>query len=111
MNYETRVKKYREIAKYDELSAEQSRVLYVILTSGDKKFEDEFLKQVTNKLHLLTSALLPKVWLETHATSLNAPDSMSQVNNDSLQRKTIGQIDNKNNGKKGPPPKCTTCGK
>ena len=28
VNYETRVKKYREIAKYDELTAEQSRVLY-----------------------------------------------------------------------------------
>ena len=86
---------------------EQSRVLYVILTSGDKKFEDECIKQVTNKLHMLTSALLPQVWLETHATTLNAADSMAQVNNDSLQKKIVGQIDNK----RGPPPNCTTCGK
>ena len=111
VNYETRIKIYREVAKYDELTPEQSRVLYAILTSGDKKFEEECLKQVTNKLHMLTSAILPRVWLETHATTLNAPDSMAQVNNDSLQRKTVGQIDSKNSSKKGPPPKCPTCGK
>ena len=98
------------MAKYDELTPEQSRVLHVILTSGDKKFEDECLKQVTNKLHLLTSALPPQVWQETHASTLNAPDSMAQVNNDSTQTKqTIGQIDNRNNKK--PPPRCATCGK
>ena len=38
VNYETRVKKYREAARYNNLSSEQARVLFVILTSGDQKF-------------------------------------------------------------------------
>ena len=54
VNYKTRVTKYREIAGYDALSEEQSKVLYVVLTSGDEKFKDECLKQVTNRLDLLT---------------------------------------------------------
>ena len=72
---------------------------------------DECLKQVTNRLDLLTSAILPKVWQETHATSLKAPDSMSQVNNDfsKHKRQTVGQIDPK--GKSKPPVRCPTCGK
>ena len=61
VNYENRIKKNRKVAGYDELTPEQSRVLYVILTTGDQKFMDECLNQVTNRLDLLTSALLPKV--------------------------------------------------
>ena len=37
VNYETHVKKYREVARYDELTSEQSRELFVILTAGDQK--------------------------------------------------------------------------
>ena len=93
------------------MTSEQSRVLYVILTARNQKFMDECLKQVTNRMDLLTSALLPKVWQETHTMALNAPDSMSQVNSDSTQQKkqTVGQIDQKGKGKQ--PAKCMTCGK
>ena len=61
-------------------SAVSSRVLFVILTAGDQKFTDECLKQVTGRMDRLTSALLPAVWQETHTTTLNSSDSMSQVN-------------------------------
>ena len=47
----------------------------------------QVLKQVTGRMARLTSALLQAVWQETHATTLHAPDSMSQVNSDSLQQK------------------------
>ena len=60
-DYETRVKKYREVTKYDELSSEQSRVLFMILTAGDQKFTDQCLKQVNNRMDKLTLALLPAV--------------------------------------------------
>ena len=57
----------------------------------------------------LKSALLPKVWQERHAAILNMPDSMSQVNNNSMQqnqKKTIGQTYQKKS--KQVPKKCTT---
>ena len=99
------------MATYDELTSEQSRELFVILTAGDQKCTDKCLKQVTGRVARLTSALLKAVWQETHATTLHAPDSMSQVNSGSMQQKktTMGQIDQK--GKKQPPNKCKTCGK
>ena len=111
VNYEIHVKKYREVERYDELTSEQSRELFVILTPGDQKCMDKCLKQVTSRMARLTSAILQAVWQETHTTTLHAPDSMSQVNSDSMQQKktNMGQIDQK--GKKQPPNKCKTCGK
>ena len=50
------------------------------------------------------------MWQETHASTLNAPDSITQVNNDSMQKKqSVSQIDKRSSN--NAPPRCPTCGK
>ena len=50
INYYTRVKRMIVATKFDDLTAEQSRVLFTILTSGDAKFIDHCME---NSLKIL----------------------------------------------------------
>ena len=103
MDYDIRVKRTREAAQFDDLSKEQARILYVILTANDKSFTDECLRRVTNNILGLIPALLAEVWQYTHATSLNNPDNQSKVNN---QKKQVNAVEK---GKKGKAKKCGKC--
>ena len=95
MDYDIRVKRTREAAQFDDLSKEQARILYVILTANDKSFTDECLRRVTNNILGLIPALLAEVWQYTHATTLNNPDNQSKVNS---QKKQVNTVEK---GKKG----------
>ena len=61
--YDIRVKHTQEAALHDTLTAEQSRILYIIPTANNAKFTDECLKQFTMNIEGLKSA---NVWQKTH---------------------------------------------
>ena len=62
INYDTSVKRKCEAARYNDMTSEESRVLYTILTTNNTKLTEECLKQVTGNMGGLNTALLASVW-------------------------------------------------